>query len=647
MSWKRRFFWAALLLGALSFGTFRLYDSACLERFPRVREFVLKCRLFLGDEAAALNEAYRISSAMYLALKDKGYRAAEEHYERLAELNRKFPRSVALTGEQMTSALDLLIAKGRSGDIGGAVETYRKLVEIAAPLSGQYRIERRKLQGAYLMLYYLKEPDRLDDALSYVESADALRHGFEADIHTVRIGVSGLRVAVLGFLKQARFEEGERIYRHLQDLRTSYPDDPDSAEQHLIAAVWGAWYCVKEDDFLRTDAPLAQALLDDAADLAKAFPAMEHYLERRAKTLAKLVPVYLHEAEDWDKAQAACDALLSLSLVSDGTKKDEERLWGTLARWQLSALKHLMFAQTGTSDISGALKSFEKFYALSERFVQPEQSQNIRHTVRRERKDAVVLMLSAYVGVRDFDAAKALYDRVFKARPSVSFLEEPRTMKAGMEAARQIQKGYLAIGDRKGAQEWYDELRRLQDRSGTTRDWRGDPKLHKIELLGIEAEAAGELLAAYGQAGRMKAAAELYRRIESLIGESGFFGLYSMPVWIDAAMRMTFFCACKGDKAAAKRYGEACTKAGRTWKEVLDGTSEGLLPSWESEERRQCQIARSLIEKYDARSPKELQELCNGLEALRALSPHLKGDAQLERFQSEVADKLRQAEDKK
>ena len=44
----------------------------------------------------------------------------------------------------MDVALDLLIAQGKSGDIDGAQETYRTALEIAEPLSGQYRMEALK-----------------------------------------------------------------------------------------------------------------------------------------------------------------------------------------------------------------------------------------------------------------------------------------------------------------------------------------------------------------------------------------------------------------------------------------------------------------------------------------------------------------------
>ena len=102
----------------------------------------------------------------------------------------------------------------------------------------------------------------------------------------------------------------------------------------------------------------------------------------------------------------------------------------------------------------------------------------------------------------------------------------------------------------------------------------------------------------------------------------------------------------RGDKASAKRYGEAYTKTSRIWKEVLDGTSGNLLPSWESEEQRQIRIARGLAEHYDARGRKELQRLYNGIAALSALSPHLKKDARLAQLQSETAERLRQPKPK-
>ena len=641
MSWRRKLFWTFLFLCVLAFGTFRLHEGGYLESFPRGQNCVLQCRLFFGDQKAALDEAYRLALEVRSVLKDRGIKAARECYEKLAELNRRFSMDIALTDKQMDVALDLLIAQGKSGDIDGAQETYRTALEIAEPLSGQYRIERRKLQGAYLMLYYLQEPNRLDDALAYIEQADVLRRDFKMDIHTFRIGVAGLREATLGFLEHTRFDEGERIYRRLQDLRTAYPDDPKSAQEHLIAAVWGAWYCVRSDSFL-----MADALLRDAADLVRSFPTIEDYLKMRAKTLVKLVFMYLYAGEDWDRAKETCSRLLALSSESDGTEKGEERLWEDLARWQLSALKTLVTARVEALDMSGALQFFEKFYSLSERFIRPSQSERIRSLVTKDREEGLLLMISGDVDVGDLDAAKELYERRIREGLSATSLEEPTAMKHAMTAARQILRGYLASGDLNGAQNWYDELRWLQDRSGSTRDWRGDPMLHKIELLGIEAEAAGDLLAAYGRAGRMETATKLYRRIEDLIKESGFFGMYSMPTWIDAAMRMTFFCACKGDKASAKRYGEAYTKTSRIWKEVLDGTSGNLLPSWESEEQRQIRIARGLAEHYDARSRKELQGLYNGIAALSALSPHLKKDARLAQLQSETAERLRQPKSK-
>ena len=99
-------------------------------------------------------------------------------------------------------------------------------------------------------------------------------------------------------------------------------------------------------------------------------------------------------------------------------------------------------------------------------------------------------------------------------------------------------------------------------------------------------------------------------------------------------------------RVSAKRYGKAYTKTSRIWKEVLDGTSGNLLPSWESEEQRQIRIARGLAEHYNARSRKELQGLYNGIAALSALSPHLKKDERLVQLQSETAKRLRQPKPK-
>ena len=147
MSWRRKLFWTFLFLCVLAFGTFRLHEGGYLESFPRVQNCVLQCRLFFGDQKAALDEAYRLALEVRSVLKDRGIEAAEECYGKLAELNRRFSMDIALTDKQMDVALDLLIAQGKSGDIDGAQETYRTALEIAEPLSGQYRIERRKLQG--------------------------------------------------------------------------------------------------------------------------------------------------------------------------------------------------------------------------------------------------------------------------------------------------------------------------------------------------------------------------------------------------------------------------------------------------------------------------------------------------------------------
>lgn len=644
MSRARKFLWGILLLCALFFGIFRLDDGGYLENYPWIGEFILRCRLFLGDERAALDEAQRLAWAMRSDLKNGGLQVAAERYNQLAELNKRFTESVSLTDEQMNAALDLLIAQGKSEDIEGAKMTYRRMVGFSERLSGEYRIERRKLQGAYLMLYFLKGPERLDDALDYVERADSLRRGFKADIHTVRIGVAGLRETTLGCLKHGRFEEGKRVYRHLQELRAAYPDDADSAREHLIAAVWGAWYCVKnvqDTGNMLTNAPLADVLIQDAAALVEAFPSLDGYLERRAETMTGLISAYLYLVGDWNKAQAVCDALLALSPPSQGKEMSDGTLWDVLVDSQFSGVQTLMVARASSSDMVGAKGDLERLYVLSEPFVQPSRSENVRYLVERRRADASTFMISHDVGIGDFAAAREIYDQRMRPRAPAASREDLEAMNRAMVSARMILRAYLAEGNLTSAQEWYDELRRLQNHSGTVRDWRGDPMLKKIELLMIEAEAAGDMLAAHAEKERVGTAAKLYARIEDLTEEAGFFGMYSLSAWIDAAMRMVFYRSVMGDKTSAKNYGRDYAKTNRIWKELLEETS--LLPSWEDEVNRQRRLALALIEKYKAQSRKDLRRLHDGITALRALSPFLETDPQLSRLQAEIAGKSRQA----
>jgi tetratricopeptide (TPR) repeat protein len=596
-----------------------IQSSGYLDDYPWWQDTVFTLRMTFGDkDEVALDGMYLLSERMTAALQRDDLQTGKLNYDKMAKLNKLVQDNIPATEVHMRAVTDMIIALGEKGKIGEAKDVYRQTIPFGEPFLNNFMIARRKRQAAYFLAHYLGEQNELDEVIFYIDAVEPLHEVLKSDYISARNGVYVLRPLTLHFLKEKQYAEAERMYHRIGRFCEEFPGDREIAREYLIAATWAGELCSR-----RGEIDLAEMFFQDAANLKNAFSDFDDYPIMRARTLFELLS---HYAKNGD-AEKARQAYSLLSVIVLPPLVDDE--WAGWEIYQVNGAKLWLDILVAGKDLSEALRVYND---LRERCMRFEERSEARHA----RANAAFSLIAVHAAAGEFAVAVDIYDDLSKI--ASRFPEDFALQVTFMRAGKTLLAGYGSNGDLTNAEKWFGEIQTWREKLQNAERTSFDSRLRQIELLSAEAEAAVKLVYFYGRNGRIQEAVKYYRHIENLKEESGFFGFYFLPLQAETLVYMIFFHtfsshAFSGDEFDVSSFSEEFEKIGN----LQDAL--GILS--ENESSKLANLVLRLLENYrNAEDPTELQNLHDGILALRALSSPLKDNEEIASIQREVAERL-------
>jgi tetratricopeptide (TPR) repeat protein len=608
-----------LIMACALWGLFvSIRSSGYLDNYPWWQDTVFTLRMTFGErDKAALDRMYLFSERMTAALQQENLQTAKLNYDAMVELNKLVQDNIPATEVHMRAVTDMIIAYGEKGKIGEAKDAYRRTIPFGDPFLNNFMIARRKRQAAYFLVHYLGEQNELDEVNFYIDAVEPLYEVLKTDYVSARNGAYVFRSLTLNFIKGKQYSEAERMYHRIARFRTEFPSDREIAQEYLIAATWAAEYCSSRG---RID--LAEVFFQDAANLKNTFSDFDDYPIMRVRTLFRLLSHYTKQG-DAEKARRAY-SLLSVIILPSAVD-DEWTDWGIYRVNGAKLWLDTLVAEKNSEDLSEALHVF--YNDLRKQCMHFEGQSEATHT----RADAAFSLVTACVVAGEFAVAIDICDDLGKI--AIQFPEDFALQTMRMRAGNALLAGYSKDNDLTNAKKWFGEIQTWRGKLQTAGETGFDNRLHKVELLSVEAEAAAKLAYIFGRNGRIQEAVEYYQHIENLKKEAAFFGFYFLPIQTETLVYVIFFSAFSGDEFNVSSLSEEFQKI---WN-LQDAL--GILS--ENESSKLTNLVLRLLEDYrNVEDPTELQNLHNGILALRTLSDALKDSAEIAHKEMEVAEKL-------